>query len=80
MRASVTSGTSRGAALPKIAVCGKTGTAETSGKDHAWFTCFAPAEKPRVVVTVLIEHGGFGAATALPIAKRLLREALERNK
>lgn len=79
MRVSVTSGTSRGAALPKVAVCGKTGTAETSGKDHAWFTCFAPADKPRVVVTVLVEHGGFGAATALPIAKRLLREALERN-
>ncbi len=77
MRASVTEGTSRGAALPGIAVCGKTGTAETSGRDHAWFTCFAPAEKPRIVVTVLVEHGGFGAASALPVARQVLQAALQ---
>lgn len=76
MRASVQEGTSRAAALPGVAVCGKTGTAQSSGADHAWFTCFAPYENPQVVVTVLVEHGGFGAATALPIAKTILREAL----
>lgn len=73
MRASVTEGTSRAAALPGLAVCGKTGTAETSGHDHAWFTCFAPEENPRIVITVLVEHGGFGAATALPVAKEVLK-------
>ncbi len=72
MRASVTEGTSRGIALPGLPVCGKTGTAETSGRDHAWFTCFAPEQAPRIVVTVLVEHGGFGAASALPVARRIL--------
>ena len=51
----------------------QTGTAETSGRDHAWFTCFAPAERPEIVVTVLVEHGGFGAQAALPIAREVLR-------
>lgn len=72
MRASVTEGTSRGVALPGLEIAGKTGTAETSGRDHAWFTCFAPAQQPRIVVTVLVEHGGFGAAAALPIAREIL--------
>ncbi|MBR6802838.1 MAG: penicillin-binding protein 2 [Kiritimatiellae bacterium] len=73
MRQSVLSGTSKGVELRGLEVCGKTGTAENSGRDHAWFTCFAPAEKPEIVITVLIENGGFGAATALPVAKELLR-------
>lgn len=78
MQASVREGTSRAAALPGIAVAGKTGTAENEGPDHAWFTCFAPAADPRIVVTVLVENGGFGAAAALPVARALLREALVR--
>lgn len=72
MRGSVLRGTSRGIARSDMAVCGKTGTAENSGKDHAWFTCFAPAEDPQIVITVLVENGGFGAQTALPIARELL--------
>lgn len=78
MRASVLEGTSRGVAIPGVAVCGKTGTAETSGRDHAWFTCFAPEKNPQIVVTVLVENGGYGAATALPIAKELLKAALKK--
>ena len=73
MRESVERGTSRGVALPGLTIGGKTGTAETSGRDHAWFTCFAPAERPEIVVTVLVEHGGFGAQAALPIAREVLR-------
>ena len=73
MRASVLRGTSRGIDLPGLAVCGKTGTAENSGRDHAWFTCFAPEEQPRIVVTVLVEHGGFGAQAALPVARNVLQ-------
>ena len=76
MRAVVRAGTGTACDLPGLAVCGKTGTAETGrGKDHAWFTCFAPMEGPRLVVTVLVEHGGFGARTALPIARELLKAA-----
>ena len=74
MCASVSEGTSKGIALPGLSIGGKTGTAETTGRDHAWFTCFAPVDHPKIVITVLIEHGGFGAVAALPIARELLRE------
>lgn len=76
MRSAVRMGTGRKCDLPGLDVCGKTGTAQTdAGADHAWFTCFAPMERPRLVVTVLVEHGGFGAEAALPIAREVLREA-----
>ena len=76
LREVVKRGTGRGADLPGLEVCGKTGTAEVSrGKDHSWFTCFAPFRDPKLVVTVLIENGGYGAAAALPVARDLLAEA-----
>jgi penicillin-binding protein 2 len=51
----------------------KTGTAETSDeeKTHAWFTVFAPAESPEIILTVLIEEGGEGSADAGPIAREI---------
>ncbi len=76
LRDVVKRGTGRKADIRGLDVCGKTGTAQvSSGKDHSWFTCFAPFSKPEIVVTVLIENGGYGAAAALPIAKDLLIEA-----
>lgn len=55
-----------------IPVDGKTGTAQTpGGSDHSWYASWAPAEHPRVVVVVLIEHGGFGAEAAAPAAKEI---------
>lgn len=55
-------------------VAGKTGTAQFGNEDktHAWFTCFAPYEDPRLVVTVLIEAGGEGYENAAPLAKDIL--------
>ena len=41
-------------------------------RDHALFTAYAPAEDPRIVVSVLVEHGGSGGAVAAPIARRVL--------
>ena len=41
-------------------------------RDHAWFTCYAPAEKPEIAVTVLVEHGKHGGSTAAPIAHQIL--------
>lgn len=73
MRSVVRSGTGRKCDIKGMEVCGKTGTAQIdSGKDHSWFTCFAPMKRPRLVVTVLVEHGGFGADAALPIAREML--------
>ena len=52
----------------------KTGTAETNEEEatHAWFTVFAPAENPEIVLTILIEKGGEGSADAAPLAKEIL--------
>lgn len=56
-----------------IKVACKTGTAEVSadGTPHAWFTFFAPSEKPQIVTTILIEKGGQGSNIAGPIAREI---------
>jgi penicillin-binding protein 2 len=56
-----------------IPVAGKTGTAETrlGQSDHSWYASWAPAYNPRLLVVVLIEHGGFGAEAAAPAAKEI---------
>lgn len=78
MRSVVTDGTGRGADVPGLQVAGKTGTAQTPrGDDHAWFVALAPADKPVLVVAVLVEHGGYGAAAAVPVAAGLLKKAKE---
>lgn len=56
-----------------VDVACKTGTAEVSvdGNPHAWFTFFAPIDKPQIVATVLIERGGQGSSEAGPIARKI---------
>jgi penicillin-binding protein 2 len=44
---------------------------EEKTKTHSWFTGFAPKDNPRIVVTVLVEYGGMGGATAAPLARQL---------
>jgi peptidoglycan glycosyltransferase len=79
MTAVVTRGTGTRAALAGVQVAGKTGTATNSaGRPHAWFVAFAPAEKPRVAVAIVIENAGYGGVVAAPIARRVLSVALER--
>lgn len=57
----------------KYVVGCKTGTAEQAeGNPNAWFTAFAPFDKPKVVVTVIIEDGGEGSTVAGPVAKEIL--------
>lgn len=41
-------------------------------RDHAWFAAFAPADKPQIAVTVLVEHGGHGGSAAGPIARKVI--------
>ncbi len=69
-------------------MAGKTGTAQVIGmkqgekydaskiseynRDHAWFIAFAPADKPRIALAVLVENGGHGGSTAAPIARKVL--------
>jgi penicillin-binding protein 2 len=68
-------------------VGGKTGTAQVVGlkggkynahatperlRDNALFTAFAPAEKPRIAIAVVVENAGFGATIAAPIVRKAL--------
>jgi penicillin-binding protein 2 len=56
-----------------IPVAGKTGTAESGAgrDDHSWYASWAPANKPKIVVVTMIEHGGFGVQAAAPAAKEI---------
>jgi len=77
MEAVVAWGTGTSAQLPGITVAGKTGTATNPhGAPDSWFVCFAPAQSPRVVVAILVENAGYGAAVAAPIAREVLARAL----
>jgi penicillin-binding protein 2 len=67
---------------------GKTGTAQVIGikknekynaskldefhRDHSLYTAFAPADKPRIAIAIIVENGGFGATAAAPIVKAAL--------
>jgi peptidoglycan glycosyltransferase len=80
----VENGTGKNARIDGITVAGKTGTAQQgNGKPpHAWFTCFAPAEDPKVAVAVVVEDGGVlgdetsGGRAAAPIAKAVMEAVL----
>lgn len=49
---------------------------EWRSRDHALFVGYAPYEKPRYAVSVLIEHGGSGSAAAAPVARDILEQTL----
>lgn len=77
MRAAVLGGTCRGANLPDIEVCGKTGTAQNKGKDHSAFMGFAPMNNPKIAIAVYVENGGFGAVYGVPIGKLMIEKYLK---
>jgi penicillin-binding protein 2 len=72
----------------KYKIAGKTGTAQViaikqnekyhakdvaeRNRDHAWFIAYAPTDEPTIAISVLVENGGFGAAAAAPIARKVL--------
>jgi peptidoglycan glycosyltransferase len=76
MRRVVTSGTGRPLASLPFACAGKTGTAENPrGAAHAWFIGYAPYDRPRVAVAVIVENGGYGSSAALPVARAVFERA-----
>lgn len=77
-----------------LKIAGKTGTAQVSRlikrtknvesiaykhRDHAWFAGFAPYDDPQIAVVVIVEHGGFGASAAAPVARELFKAYLEKD-
>lgn len=81
MQLVVQSGTGTAANLgSSVPVAGKTGTAEVGPvgdiQNHAWFVCFAPADKPQVAISVVSEFGGTGGSVAAPIARQILQAVL----
>jgi peptidoglycan glycosyltransferase len=80
MRRVVTEGTARVAMSgTPLSMAGKTGTAQLDeGMPHSWFTGFAPYDgdaSRRVAFAVLVEHGGYGARVAAPIAREVMEAA-----
>jgi penicillin-binding protein 2 len=77
----VTNGTARNAQIQGISVCAKTGTVENyfRGKkqqNHSFFVAFAPKEKPRIAICVVVENAGYGATWAAPIASLVMEKFL----
>lgn len=64
-----------------VDIAGKTGTAENShGRDHGWFVAYAPFYNPNIVVAVIVEQGGFGSQSAVPIGRKVLEAAFGINQ
>jgi penicillin-binding protein 2 len=60
---------------------GKTGTAEVpGGADNAMYVGYGPTKNPKIAVAVVVEHGGFGAQSAVPIAHAIYQSYFDRNK
>lgn len=84
-------GTARFLMASNLKIAGKTGTAQVARlikrtkyiesiaykyRDHAWFAGFAPYDDPKIAVIVIVEHGGFGASAAAPVAREIFKAYL----
>lgn len=80
MQEVVRSGTGSALASAEYSAAVKTGSAEfeTGRETHSWFVGFAPAENPRVVLSIVVEESGSGGAVAAPIARQILDSYLLR--
>jgi len=86
-------GTARQIRLKNVDIAGKTGTAQVFSikdgvaikseeleyalRDHAWFICYAPAKKPVIAISVIIEHGEHGSSSAAPVAGALIEQYMK---
>ena len=76
-------GTARRARSEITEISGKTGTAQTGRKrpnggneTNAWFISFAPYDKPKLAICVMVENAKSGGGVCAPIAKRIIDEIM----
>ena len=85
----VLEGTGRQAAVPGVAVCGKTGTAQKIGQVSsdgrrlfiAYFVGFAPADDPKLLTLVMVDEPVgkiYGGAVSAPAFSKIMGFALKR--
>jgi penicillin-binding protein 2 len=56
----------------QVPIAGKTGTADVLNKaPTSWFASFAPADKPRYAMVVMVTEAGTGGTTAAPISRKI---------
>ncbi len=69
----VSSGTGYGLSGRGYTAAGKTGSAEFNeqGNSHSWFVGYCNTEDPELVVSVIVENGGAGSESAVPLAARI---------
>ncbi len=82
LKAVVQNGTARQLSQGTIPpTAGKTGTAEVLGqRDNAVFAGYGPAANPQIAIAVVVENGGFGAESAVPIAHEVYKTYFKRGK
>ena len=49
-------------------------------RDHALYIAYGPYKNPRYALSVIVEHGGSGSATAAPMAKKLFKMVIDRHE
>lgn len=84
MQGVMESGTGRGAQVPGVVVCGKTGTVENYAKingelvkqpNHSFFAAFAPRVNPKIAIMCVVENSGrFGGTYAAPIVSLMIEK------
>ena len=85
MQGVMESGTGRGAKVPGVNVCGKTGTVENYAPggvikrpNHSFFAAFAPRENPQIAIMCVVENSGrFGGTYAAPIVSLMIEKYLK---
>tara|TARA_Y100000816_G_scaffold258597_1_gene213562 strand:+ start:127 stop:2013 length:1887 start_codon:yes stop_codon:yes gene_type:complete len=48
-------------------------------RDHALYVAYGPYKNPRYALSIIVEHGGSGSATAAPMAKKLFKTVIDRH-
>ena len=77
-------GTAAGAQVQGVIIAGKTGTAQTGvyrngvEMNHAWFTGYAPADDPKIVIVVMLELVPLHGSDAARVASKMIEHYFKR--